>query len=87
MAQWNHIGVANWAFGIRALKRLGINTILWHQPTCIGDWKLSFRIDLESITLHLNKKHVGAIVIHAKINHVLGTGTIEYSIDTRYLRK
>jgi hypothetical protein len=44
-------------------------------------------MDLESITLYLNKKHLSAVVIHAEINSVLGEGTIGYSTITRYLRK
>jgi hypothetical protein len=44
-------------------------------------------MDLESITLYLNKEHLSAVAIHAKINNVLGEGTIEYSTVTRYLRK
>jgi hypothetical protein len=35
-------------------------------------------MDLESITLYLNKKHLGAVAIHAEINHVLGTGMSGY---------
>jgi hypothetical protein len=44
-------------------------------------------MDLESVTLHLNKKHLSVVAIHAKINSVLGEGMIRYSIITRYLRK
>jgi hypothetical protein len=44
-------------------------------------------MDLESITLYLNKKHLSAVAIHAEINSVLGEGTIGYSTVTRYLRK
>jgi hypothetical protein len=44
-------------------------------------------MDLESITLYLNKKHLSAVAIHAEINSVLGEGTIGYSTITRYLRK
>jgi hypothetical protein len=44
-------------------------------------------MDLESITLYLNKKHLSAIAIHAKINSVLGEGAIGYSAVTCYLRK
>jgi hypothetical protein len=44
-------------------------------------------MDLESITLYLNKKHLSAVAIHAEINSVLGKGTIGYSTVTRYLRK
>jgi hypothetical protein len=44
-------------------------------------------MDLESITLYLNKKHLSAVAIHAEINSVLGKGTIGYSTTTRYLRK
>jgi hypothetical protein len=45
-------------------------------------------MDLESITLYLNKKkHLSAFAIHAEINSVLGEGTIGYSTVTRYLRK
>jgi hypothetical protein len=44
-------------------------------------------MDLESITLYLNKKHLSAVVIHAKINSALGKGTIGYSTVTCYLRK
>jgi ribulose 1,5-bisphosphate synthetase/thiazole synthase len=44
-------------------------------------------MDLESITLDLNKKHLSAVVIHTEINSVLGEGTIEYSTVDHYLRK
>jgi hypothetical protein len=44
-------------------------------------------MDLESVTLYLNKKHLLAVTIHAKINNVLGESTIGYSTVTRYLRK
>jgi hypothetical protein len=44
-------------------------------------------MDLESITLYLNKKHLSAVAIHAEINSVLGESMIGYSIVTRYLRK
>jgi hypothetical protein len=44
-------------------------------------------MDLESITLYLNKKHLSAVIIHVKINSVLGESTIGYSTVTRYLRK
>jgi hypothetical protein len=44
-------------------------------------------MDLESITLYLNKKHLSVVAIHAKINSVLGEGTIGYSTVTRSLRK
>jgi hypothetical protein len=43
-------------------------------------------MDLESITLYLNKKHLSAVAIHAEINSVLGEGTIGYSTVTRYLQ-
>jgi hypothetical protein len=44
-------------------------------------------MDLESITLYLNKEHLSAVAIHAEINSVLGEGTIRYLIITLYLRK
>jgi hypothetical protein len=44
-------------------------------------------MDLESITLYLNKKYLSAVVIHAEINSVLGEGTIGYSTVTHDLRK
>jgi hypothetical protein len=44
-------------------------------------------MDLESITLYLNKKYLSAVTIHAEINSVLGEGTIGYSTITLYLRK
>jgi hypothetical protein len=44
-------------------------------------------MDLESITLYLNKKHLSAVAIHAEINGVLGGGAIGYSIVTRDSRK
>jgi hypothetical protein len=44
-------------------------------------------MNLESITLYLNKKHLSAVAIHVEINSVLGEGMIEYSTVTRYLRK
>jgi hypothetical protein len=44
-------------------------------------------MDLESITLYFNKKHLSAVAIHAEINSVLGEGTIGDSTVTRDLRK
>jgi hypothetical protein len=44
-------------------------------------------MDLESITLYLNKEHLSAVAIHAEINSVLGEGTIGYSTATHCLRK
>jgi hypothetical protein len=44
-------------------------------------------MDLESITLYLNKKYLSAVAIHAEINSVLGEGTIGYSTVTPYLGK
>ena len=44
-------------------------------------------MDLESITLYLAMKRLGAHDIHAEINDVLGQGTVGYSTITRYLRK
>jgi hypothetical protein len=44
-------------------------------------------MDLESITLYLNKRHLSAVAIHAEINSVLGESMIGYSTVTRYLRK
>jgi hypothetical protein len=44
-------------------------------------------MNLESITLSLNKKHLSAVAIHAEINSVLGEGTTGYSTVTRSLRK
>jgi hypothetical protein len=44
-------------------------------------------MDLESITLYLNKKHFSVVAIRAEINGVLGEGAIGYSTVTRYLRK
>jgi hypothetical protein len=44
-------------------------------------------MDLESIMLYLNKRHLSAVAIHAEINSVLGENTIGYSTVTRYLRK
>jgi hypothetical protein len=44
-------------------------------------------MDLQSITLYLNKKHLSVVAIHAEINSVLGEGTIGYSTVTCYLRK
>jgi hypothetical protein len=44
-------------------------------------------MDIESIMLHLIKKHLGAVAIHAEINHTLGEGTVGSSIRTQYLRK
>jgi hypothetical protein len=53
----------------------------------IGDSKLTARMDLESITLYLAMKHLGAVEIHAEINKVLGERTVGYSAITWYLRK
>jgi hypothetical protein len=44
-------------------------------------------MDLELITLYLNKEHLSAVAIHAEINSVLGKDTIGYSNVTHYLRK
>jgi hypothetical protein len=44
-------------------------------------------MDIDSMTLYLVKKHLGAIAIHAKINSVLGKETIGSSTVPRYLRK
>jgi hypothetical protein len=44
-------------------------------------------MDLESITLYLAMKHLGALEIHGEINSLLGQGTVGYSTVTRYLRK
>jgi hypothetical protein len=44
-------------------------------------------MDLESITLYLNKKHLSSVTIHTEINSILGESTIGYSTVTRYLRK
>jgi hypothetical protein len=44
-------------------------------------------MDLESITLYLNKKHLSTVAIHAEINSVLGEGRIGYSTVTPDLRK
>jgi hypothetical protein len=44
-------------------------------------------MDLESITLYLNKKYLSAVAIHTEINSVLGENTIGYSTVTRDLRK
>jgi hypothetical protein len=44
-------------------------------------------MDLESITLYFNKKHLSAAAIHTNINGVLGEGTIGYSIVICYLQK
>jgi hypothetical protein len=53
----------------------------------MGTYTLRVRMNLESITLYLNKKHLSAVAIHAEINNILGEGTIGYSTVTRYLRK
>jgi hypothetical protein len=44
-------------------------------------------MDLESITLYLNKKDLSAVASHVEINGVIEEGTIGYSTVTRYLRK
>jgi hypothetical protein len=44
-------------------------------------------MDLELITLYVNKKHLSAIAIHAEINSVRGEGTIGHSTVICYLRK
>jgi hypothetical protein len=44
-------------------------------------------MDLESITLYLTMKHLGALEIHAEINNVLGQSTVGYSTITGYLEK
>jgi hypothetical protein len=46
---------------------------------------LKARIDLESITLYLAMKHLGALEIWAEINNVLGQGTVGDSTTTRCL--
>jgi hypothetical protein len=45
------------------------------------------RKELESITLYLAMKHLGALDIHTKINIVPGQGNVGYSTITGYLRK
>jgi hypothetical protein len=44
-------------------------------------------MDIESITLYLAKRHLGAVAVHAEINNVLGEGTAGYLTMTRYVRK
>jgi hypothetical protein len=43
-------------------------------------------MDLESITLYLNKKYLSAVAIHAEISSVLGEGTIGYSTAAPYFQ-
>jgi hypothetical protein len=45
------------------------------------------RMDLESITLYLARKHLGVLDIHTGINSVLGQGIVGYSTRSRYMRK
>jgi hypothetical protein len=73
--------------GSRKFLGLGINEILERTVGSIDTCTLRVRMDLESITLYLNKKHLSAVAIHAEINSVLGEGTIGYSTAIRYLRK
>jgi hypothetical protein len=51
-----------------------------------GERTFKARMDLESITLDLAMKHLGALEIHAKINTVLGQDTVGSSTITRYLQ-
>jgi hypothetical protein len=74
-------------FGSRKFLGLGINQILSRTVRFIGTCTLRVRMDLESITLYLNKKHVSAVAVHAEINRVLGEGRIGYLTVTRYSRK
>jgi hypothetical protein len=62
--------------GSRKFLGLGINEILQRTVRSIGICTLRVRMDLESITLYLNKKDLLAVAIHAEINNVLGEGTI-----------
>jgi hypothetical protein len=73
--------------GSRKFLGLGINEILERTVRSIGTCTLSVRMDLKSVMLYLNNKHLSAVVIHAEINIVLGEDTIGYSTVTRYLRK
>jgi hypothetical protein len=73
--------------GSRKFLGLGINEILQRTVHSIGIYPLKVRMDLGSITLYLNKKHLSAVAIHAEINSVLGEGTVGYSTITCYLRK
>jgi hypothetical protein len=73
--------------GSRMFMGLGINEILYRTIRSIGTCTSRVRMDLESITLHLHKKHFSAVAIHAEINSVLGEGMIGYPTVTHYLRK
>jgi hypothetical protein len=44
-------------------------------------------MDLESITLYLATKHIGAVEIHSGINNILGEGTVGHPTITQYWRK
>jgi hypothetical protein len=73
--------------GSRNFLGLGMNEILECTVRSMGTCTLRVRMDLESITLYFNKKHLSAVTIHPEINSALGEGTIEYSTVTCYLRK
>jgi hypothetical protein len=66
---------------------LKINISFEGRSPSTSERTLKARMDLESITLYLTTKHLGALEIHAEINSVLGQGTVGYSTITRYLRK
>jgi hypothetical protein len=73
--------------GSQKFLGIGINEILSRPVRFIGTCTLRVRMDLESITLYLNKKNLSAVSIHAGINSVLGEGAIGHPTVIRYLRK
>jgi hypothetical protein len=66
---------------------LKINISFERRLPSTSERTLRARMDLESITLYLAMKHLGAPKIHAEINNVLGQGTVGYSSITGYLRR
>jgi hypothetical protein len=64
-----------------------INISFERRSPSTSDRGLSARMDLESITLYLAMKHLGALEIHAEINSVLEQGTVGHSSITRYLQR
>jgi hypothetical protein len=66
---------------------LKINISFEPRSRSTREGTLRARMDLESITLYLAMKHLGALETHAEISSVLGQRTMGYSTRTRYLRK
>jgi hypothetical protein len=81
---WRGLNIFLWSYllplsmcmtlGNRKFLGLWINEILQRTVRSIGTVMVKVRMDLESITLYLNKKHLSAVAIHPEINSILGEG-------------